>query len=1159
MFKIYGVDDDGKATLLQSMLSEVVPGVAQWRQFYADIILQPKDVNIDYEIYRVAIDNYSKGTDGADYAIDDIRMFIKTSEVEIMQEKTYCEDETTKIKIDIGYDEIVTKLGLQSTETIDLRYYLVDEDDVKIELGKDSDNQPVYELTDELNGDYVADILARPTKYEVRNSINYFILQDRLQLNLDPSKNYYLMVDYKRKNSQSWKLSKRGDICSIVSNPFKVQEEEIIIKDLDGKVITSYEIGCTATGSLIENFTATLSVPDNNGDRHTFDNVNFSWYLNDVMSIELKDALYHLWMTYPSLTGKGSSIDWSKIVASGSLTAGDIALLMANKDYLIINTRQLNNITLIEGANTYTAIALATTLPINGTDVTLCDGFLRVNINVVAVGAPKIYLGFADADKESTVLRMGLGQFKEMKEGKSLLVPIKDYSNGAAIRPDKQGSLLMVGDHYLNLIATNDPTIDPQDLVAPYAYGIANLTELKTLKNTTEYSALFSFFGSGLSTFNPHEGYWYKVRFEFQNEDIVGNTCQNSVTFTIKIVPEYLTFTGAGGNWSNDENWIRTPQAVLYKDVENQNSDSYTDYAEPLLHQGYVPMKFTKVTVTADAEPLLYPVTISATTNVLDLTKPESMSQDATTDIEYDMLVKELPPATSYSCEKFYTNTCDQIYFKPAAELYNQHLLTYNKAWVDIELDANRWYMLASPLQGVVAGDMYLPLVSRRQETEAFKDITFDTDLVLHNRSLMPVYQRSWDKSSSLVYKPDNSTYDAYIATKATWSHVYNDVAVDYSQQGFSIKADKKDGMGKVLFRLPKNDTQYRYYKYDDVTNNITSTPNTTTISRTNAYKLRADKDNSGEVTVSLLNHNHGELYLLSNPYMASLDMAQFFATNTNLETKYWLVDANEQRSYVEGALGYVAPLQSFLVKKNTGSVVANASFTPAMTVVKSPTAGGVLTRTMSEIPQLRLIAHRDGAKSTAMVMQHPEASDEFADHEDAEALFDSNLSDIPTIYTVAGQQVVAINQVNQLGTLPLGIYSGSNATVDVEVAGVESLDVPIYLYDAMEGTRVELHSGDVLAMPGNTAGRYYLMTEELMELDVASDLNVFVKDSRAYIEARGQLTIDQVTVYDSGGQVVEYIEADHQPTCEVPLPARGVYVLRIVTNEGTMMQKVMN
>ena len=1154
MFKFYGVDHQGNETLLHSTMSQRIEDRAVWRQVYAEIVLQEDEVTVDYDHYKVSIDNYCIGTQGADYAIDDLRVYIKSAKVDIVQTAQNCGDGKIKVRMQGEYDKLVNMVDFNGGTSTNLRYRVIDANGTVV-WPTGANGYVETEIKSTFNA-------SDPSGHYVeKDGIRYYYIETNVDLELDPQKYYYLSVAYYQTSNNRWVWGVPTDICSIISDPFKVQEEEIVIKDLNDKVVTTYEIGCTETSTVLNNLTATLSVPDNEGDRYFFDTVNFSWYLNGVMSVEMKEALQRLWADYPGLEGNGAAIDWSAVSTSGLLSSADKDLLVANKAHLIINTRELNNITLTEGTNTFTAVALATSVKIKGADVALCDRFLKVNIEVLAIGSPHIYLGFSDADKESGVLRMGLKQLADMKSGKTLLIPVKDYSNGAAIEPPKKASLIEIsGKDFLNLMETNDPTF--ANITLGEAYGIAKMTELRAKKNTTDYNAVFSFSTTGLAAFTAHEGYWYKVKFSFQNDSEAGNSCSNSTIFTIKIVPEYLTFTGTGDNWNNDDNWVRTSQATLYKDKYGQNTDSYADYPlntyDGLVHQGYAPMKFTKVTVTADAEPLLYALPLDATHKVVDLTGIVG-TQAATIDIEYDMLVKELPPAANYTCEKFYGNTCDQIHFKPGAELLNQHLLNYNRAWVDLELVANRWYMLASLLQGVVAGDMYLPLVNRRQETEAFQEINFDNMLALHNRSLMPVYQRSWDKSDSWVYKPDNSKYDAYIATKATWSHVYNDVEVDYSAQGFSIKADKKDGMDKVLFRLPKADGEYRYYKYNEVTGSITSTPNTKTISRANPYRLRTHGTTDGVVAVTLTAHNHGELYLLCNPYMASLDMAQFFAANSGFENKYWLVNASEQKAYVEGALGYIAPMQSFLVKKKTGAAPTNASFAPAMTVAKSANNNVSLTRAFADVPCLMLIAHRDGAQSTATIMEHYDADDAFADHEDAEALFDSNLSELPTIYTIAGQQAVAINQLQQLGTLPLGVYSDSDAPVTVQVQGVEAFGVPIYLYDAQQGTRIELQSGTAFELPGNTAGRYYLMTEELVDTTDEAAVQVYTRDGRAYVEASGDLLLEQITLYDMGGLMQLREVVPQLQLYDVPLPASGIYLLHIVTNQGIIMQKVIN
>ena len=367
-------------------------------------------------------------------------------------------------------------------------------------------------------------------------------------------------------------------------------------------------------------------------------------------------------------------------------------------------------------------------------------------------------------------------------------------------------------------------------------------------------------------------------------------------------------------------------------------------------------MKFTKVTITKEATPQLYALTNDATTGTLNMTLNNQLDQQPTEFIEYDMMVKSAA-TNGYDCEKFYSNTCEQIYFKPEAEMLAQHLLTYEKAWVDFELTANRWYMLGSPLKGVVAGDMYLPLANRRQETEAFQPITFDNTLVKHNRAKLPVYQRSWDQDNSLVLKPDGNTYDAYKGKVANWSHVYNDVEVDYSVQGFSIKADKKDGNDvKVMFRIPKADDKYRYFSYCDESSTPVSPTNEKTIVRSEPSKLRTDGATDGVITVALATNAdaNNELYLMCNPYMATLDMTAFFAANTHLEAKYWTIAEGKQSISSEiTTLGDVKPLQAFLVKPITKTAV---NFNPGMTKNTAQTTRTTTRSSSFDMPCLRKI-----------------------------------------------------------------------------------------------------------------------------------------------------------------------------------------------------------
>ena len=212
-------------------------------------------------------------------------------------------------------------------------------------------------------------------------------------------------------------------------------------------------------------------------------------------------------------------------------------------------------------------------------------------------------------------------------------------------------------------------------------------------------------------------------------------------------------------NWIIDELnlWRSSKNAELYMSGKNIGAAANGTHPE-----AYTPMRFTKVTIYGKAKdkdgnyaidgnayaayPHLYKLSKRGTdpTVLLDMA-PANMDATigtATQNIEYDLLAdpefevelngKLLNPLGehSYACLRFYGNTCDEIYIKPESEILHTEYLTYNKAHVDYEMDPNRWYMLASPLKGVVSGDMYLPAgksigKNARQETPAFNEIEY--------------------------------------------------------------------------------------------------------------------------------------------------------------------------------------------------------------------------------------------------------------------------------------------------------------------------------------------------------------------------------------------------------------------------------------------------
>lgn len=1209
MFKLFGVkrnvnDDIVEKHLIHSFASgdfkTNVEGLksATWYQVYGKITLQ-KESNVEqYSDFRLEIDNYCSNTDGADYAVDDIRMYLAPAKVQVIQEKPVCNGATTgtiKLKIRAIHETLNAILGHKNTK---IYFRFVDED------GNPVKTDYSYTLKDRTTGNtstvsgteygtvdvYDSEETCKNFEIDGTNMIEqdsegetYIVISNK-DFPLTTGKKYYVSVSTEdpAKGNANWGTP--AEVCSLYSNWFEMVSQHPIITDTKGNIVTDYKIPCDQADNYEVKIKGQLTTTDpNNGGKITLDNVKFYWYLNDIH----KDN---------KLNETASN---EIIISKDKLPLGK-----THKIYM-----QPEGTPNDDGYIPYT---------INGTTYLLCTGAIPVDLRVMKDG-PQLTFGFNDVDypfndgSYEASLRIGLPQLEKLKASKGYLkVPLHSATmrDGTAITEPltfiDDSKAPAVNSKSVIVASTNDPLWEKK-----LNTQVATLEneELPAFDKKTQTTLNLKFENDAVANF--HEGYYYVLRFAYEKRAASAGTtnCPGESYLKVKIVPEFITWTptadgSMNANWNNDANWHRSSSTELYdKDyTDYQTYGSSTSAAAsaskveiPTLNS-YVPMKFTKVTV-GNLNGLPFPDlgnVVYRSTNQIATKLTNGKGNEATKYIQYDIMAfwneadanKGLE-AGNLKCEKFYGNTCHQIYFKPQGELRDQCYLVYDKAWVEKELEPNKWYTMASPLQYIYAGDMYVPAKDGRQETKAFTDIKFtdktaDGKADVYSRSKYPVYQRAWMKSGveeispkgdySASHYPNGTVPSGVDMNLGYWSHVYNKVDESYAADGtfggFSIKAGnallpKKptDGttLPKALLRLPKEDTSYQYFDYDGST---TSGGKTVPVRKDGHGKLLVafnnDEKHLAEKTQSLGTDNNSGFYLVANPYTCSISMAKFFEANTGLQKAIWMVENGEVKAISNAELDKqnyaIQPTQSFFVKEKEGEMVENVRFTSAMYVDRTITPG--LLMASDYVKSIEATTENSkGQISKARIALRPEASADYDDQEDVDLLYDQNLKDVPQVYTVAGNEAVAVNAVPELSWIPLGIVSQQAEEVSLTLKGVNKLDAPVYLYDAASASFTELHDGEAVKVKAGDHGRYFLTqtrTSTGIDRMEAEEQSAPVKvyspaAGMIVVSALGSEKLDRVQVFTLDGKMVHSYQLPAKQRMILRVPS-GIYIVKAST-----------
>ena len=1215
LFKIYGIikDENDKVTH-QRLLTSFTSGdfasntkggrqLGTWFQVYSRIVMR-KNMGVEnYSDFRIVLDNMCASTQGADYAIDDIRLYIQHAKVDVLQNQPACPDAKSgsianheiTLKITSHYENVQAITGVGKESKL---FYRISDMDGKpfagIDYNGDGTADEYGEVTIPANYD------ASSSAFEIDPEGHVILVIDNRHFDLPLGKKFYVSVAYPDADGNPDEWGKFTDECSSYSDAFSIVQQKVVISDANGSVVTTVRVSCDGNSTPDVDINAKLETADKvGGGSILLNNVKFDWFVgtpdgadNKFSSISgLQEALGNYRLKFPDATSLNAAFQTSN-PADYALLEKYIAGVDGEGTLVLAVSNSLTGYKFKQvGTYKIAAVPIATSIKQGTVTYEICSDPMYFTIRIVEDG-PKLILGFDKVayPTDDRAVRIGLPQIREMlkkADNGMLILPVVELNNGK----DENIEIKFLDDQKVFISDSNDPTFTSTKQIVGKLKEETLASGKKTLGLVFDDNVLDIL----------HEGYWYELNFSYElHNSTTTAACPGDLFITLKVVPEYLTWFPSvanklNANWNNDLNWKRSTAAELYdKKYEDYGEATYDNTANSSLtrQQAYTPMKFSKVVIPENK--LVYPGLgniVYRVSNDIATKLTNFKGEEATSGIAYDFVVtwndNTADPADhstdgngTFKCETFHGNLCDQIFFKAQAELLNQPYLIYNKAFVEKEVESNKWNLVSTPMKNIYAGDFFVPKTTGREESKtAFSAMNFDG--TSDNRVAAPVYQRNWDSNETQIvdggtqYKVHDfdgnnisieSISDASMNVESLyWSHVYNKLDENYSEgKGFALKAGDqyKTLSAKWLFRLPKEDEEYKYFKPDGGYSDLK-----VSVPKPEKYMLNVPYSNEpgllGEISQPLTSntHSNNRYYIVGNPYTASLSMYQFLNGNPSFERKVWtLVDGVlKAHSVPEGTYNrsqdyIIEPMQGFFVKVKEGETVSQANFTLMMTTDRWISGG---TAVQEPAAVYINVVNDDNLCSTAKVVVCNDADDEFVDDEDVELLNNSDIEDVPQVYTVAGNQAVALNKLSNINFLPLGIIAkvdgnvmSNGATVNVEISANRYVTDKLFVFDAKMGTFTPADAP--ISIMANEHGRYYITTStyNLKQHNDEANIKCFSPNSGTITVSSPNIAIANVRIYNFEGLLVTSALGINQASWTKNIGC-GLYIVKAETKDG--------
>lgn len=547
LFKLYGYKTDNEGNVIKKELIQTFAtgefksyGASElgvWYQVFAKAFVhQGLSVN-EFTRYNVTIENACRSTNGADYAIDDIRFYVANDQIEVIQTseaEEYCSNKEYGAYLKLRVDYNMIKSVLNVTERTKPLYYRICKENGEVynkTTYPSKKDDPNHDSGSDDKGTYgIVWVNAEDSQNTTITETDPFgylnlILAD-VFFPLDPAQKYYVsvalptVIGYYGDGSPQYGPGTWGtpsDPCSIYSKPINISFSNIKITSNTGSTTMTYSTEC-GKDQIDVNLNVKLHVPDPQYGIYKDIPWDFDFVIGSEKAFEnacktdhLLQAIEHFRAEYPNATGLDTP---TQTPQKGTFTDEEYGVLKkytsqsqdeipdpAVSDALIVKLTKSDNYaaTLTMKAKTdvnanfyFIAVPGKYEDPKTKQKYTICSSLLTQKATFT-YESPFLRLGnskvsYPDAwNNTAKEFRLGLAQANALQTDTRLRIPINayrdaDFKDNTHNFGGTSRNRLIFEQRDANkkpvmgcvrLVATNDPTIDKSLLQVATVDGAA--------------------------------------------------------------------------------------------------------------------------------------------------------------------------------------------------------------------------------------------------------------------------------------------------------------------------------------------------------------------------------------------------------------------------------------------------------------------------------------------------------------------------------------------------------------------------------------------------------------------------------------------------------------------------------------------------------------